>query len=99
MCRWRVLSAGPAAGPGYIVLIIPGRREPERELLLLQLAFCERSYSVRIREETLHFVPVDDGVGGGRVGGGWGGQDILNRNFKAQTYNFLVVFLWEECDL
>lgn len=32
-------------GLGYIVLIIPGRREPERELLLLQLAFCELSYS------------------------------------------------------
>lgn len=41
----------------------------------------------------MHFVPVDDGGGAE-----WGGPDILNRNFKAQTCHFFVVLLLKECD-
>lgn len=52
----------------YIVLIIPGTRESERESIL-QLASCELSFSLaRIRKETLDFVLEDDQENWGRSG-------------------------------
>lgn len=66
-------------GSGYTELIIPGRREPGRESLL-QLAFCELSYS---QESERKHCTLFQGMmgGGGRKGGD---LEILNRNIKTK---------------
>lgn len=76
---------GPAAGPGLHCAQYSwqawarGRAPPSAAGILWTKLL------LRIREEALHFVSVDGG------GTKWGGQDILNRNVKAQTWNFFVV--------
>lgn len=78
-------------GPGYIVLIIPGRPGPRREILL-QLAFGELNYS---QESERKHCTLFLGMIWKKKKKNGGGLKILKRNFKAQKSTFVLLF-WNQ---
>lgn len=93
VCRRRVLSAGPTAGPGlhcahYSWQAWARERAPPSAAGILWAKLL-----VRIREEALHFVPVDDGGGGGMGRSGHSKQKFQGSNMSLFCC-FVIERMW-----